>query len=128
MIPKQLSLLPTTVIQTREIFGMLTKIYIEQAMATKLTSGPLFPSRKGSAAISRVQAYIILSEAARAVGIKEAVGTHTLRKVFGYFAYQQGIDITRIQLLLNHSSPGVTLRYIGITREELDNIYINLNL
>ena len=104
------------------------KIIDDYIKTTKLTSGPLFPSRKGSAAISRVQAYIILSEAARAVGIKEAVGTHTLRKVFGYFAYQQGIDITRIQQLLNHSSPGVTLRYIGITREELDNIYINLNL
>lgn len=104
------------------------KIIDDYLKTTKLSAGPLFPSRKGSAAISRVQAYLIVNEAADAVGIKDAVGTHTLRKTFGYWAYQQGIDITRIQQLLNHSSPGVTLRYIGITREELDSVYINLNL
>lgn len=105
----------------------------EYLKATELTTGPLFPSRKldgcrGSGAISRQQAYQILHEAARAVGIKGAIGTHTLRKTFGYWAYQQGIDITRIQQLLNHSAPSVTLRYIGITKEELDQVYINLNL
>jgi len=88
----------------------------------------LFPSRKGGTPISRVQAYRILSEAARAVGITEDVGTHTLRKTFGYHAYKQGIDVTRIQKLLNHSAPSVTLAYIGITREELDNVYLSLNL
>jgi integrase len=94
-----------------------------------LVPGCLFPSRKGvSRPITRVQAYRILNEAARRVGIKEAIGTHTLRKTFGYWAYQQGVDITRIQKLLNHSAPSVTLTYIGITKEELDNVYINLNL
>ena len=104
------------------------KILDDYLRTKSLTTGPLFPSRKGTAAISRVQAYLIINEAAKAVGIKDAIGTHTLRKTFGYWAYQQGIDITRIQQLLNHSSPGITLRYIGITKEELDNIYINLNL
>lgn len=104
------------------------KIIDEYLKTTKLVSGPLFPSRKGSASISRVQAYLIINDAARAVGIKEAVGTHTLRKTFGYWAYQAGIDVTRIQQLLNHSSPSITLRYIGITKEELDSVYINLNL
>ena len=104
------------------------KVIDEYFKSRKLTTGPLFPSRKGSAAISRVQAYIILSEAAKAVGIKEAVGTHTLRKTFSLFAYLQGVDITRIQQLLNHSSPSITLKYIGITNMELDNVYINLNL
>ena len=68
------------------------------------------------------------NEAAKCVGIKEAVGTHTLRKTFGYHAYQSGVDITRIQKLLNHSAQNVTLAYIGITKEELDNVYISLNL
>ena len=100
--------------------------YLQQ---TGLVSGCLFPSRKGeNRPITRVQAYRILNEAARRVGIKEAIGTHTLRKTFGYWAYQQGVDITRIQKLLNHSAPSVTLTYIGITKDELDNVYINLNL
>lgn len=92
------------------------------------TSGALFPSRKGGKPISRVQAYLIINGAAKAVGIKEKIGNHSMRKSFGLFAYQQGIDITRIQQLLNHSSPGITLRYIGITKQELDSVYINLNL
>ncbi len=93
-----------------------------------MDTGFLFASRKGQGAISRVQAYRILNEAARAIGIKEQIGTHTLRKTFGYWAYQAGVDITRIQKLLNHSAPSVTLAYIGITKEELDDVYINLNL
>ena len=93
-----------------------------------LNSGPLFPSRKGKDALGRVQAYRILSEAAKAIGIKEAIGTHTLRKTFGYHAYKQGVDVTRIQKLLNHSCPSETLRYIGITKDELDDIYFKLEL
>ncbi|WP_018704813.1 site-specific integrase [Anaeromusa acidaminophila] len=100
---------------------------------TLMADCPLFYSRKKDSQgnhkpISRQQAYDILTEAARAVGIKDAIGTHTLRKTFGYWAYKAGHDITRIQHLMNHSSPSVTLRYIGITKDELDKVYIDLNL
>jgi integrase len=109
------------------------KAVSEYIKATGLTMGPLFPSRKctgcrGTGAISRQQAYAAINAAARAVGIKVAIGTHTLRKTFGYWAFQQGVDVTRIQQLLNHSAPSVTLRYIGITKDELDQVYININL
>ncbi len=104
------------------------KAISEYIKETGLASGALFRSRKGEKAISRVQAYRILSEAAGYVGITDAVGTHTLRKTFGYHAYQSGVDITRIQKLLNHSAPSITLSYIGITKEELDAVYISLNL
>jgi integrase len=104
------------------------KIIDEYLKSSKLTTGPLFPSRKGGKPISRVQAHLILSGAAKAVGVKEPFSNHGMRKTFGLFCYQQGIDITRIQQLLNHSSPGITLRYIGITKMELDQVYINLNL
>jgi integrase len=109
------------------------KAVAEYLKTEEITSGVLFPSRKksgskGSGAISRQQAYDIINQAARAVGITEAIGTHTLRKTFGYHAYKAGHDITRIQQLLNHSAPSVTLRYIGITKDELDKVYIDLNL
>ena len=100
----------------------------EYLKTTGITRGTLFISRKGGKPITRVQAYRILSEAAKTIGIIEPIGTHTLRKTFGYFAYINGTDITRIQRLLNHSTPSVTLSYIGITKEELDNVYISLNL
>lgn len=88
----------------------------------------LFRSQKGGKAISRQHAYDILNDAARAVGITERIGTHSLRKTFGYFAYKQGIDLAMIQKLLNHSSQAETLRYIGITQEQMDEIVLNLDL
>lgn len=110
--------------------GDTAKKAVKEYLDTRNTDSPnepLFVSRK-KGHISRVQAYRILSDAAKAVGIREGIGTHTLRKSFAYHAYQSGVDITRIQKLLNHSAPSVTLAYIGITQEELDDVYLNLNL
>ncbi|QEK12166.1 site-specific integrase [Crassaminicella thermophila] len=80
----------------------------------------LFQSRKGkNKPISRVQAYRILNNAANAIGISE-VGTHTLRKTFGYWHYQIYKDVAILQDIFNHSSPSVTLRYIGINQDIKD--------
>ncbi|CAA7600852.1 Phage integrase family [Acididesulfobacillus acetoxydans] len=92
------------------------------------TMTPLFPSRKGSLPITRQQAYHILNEAAQMVGIKERIGTHTLRKTFGYQAYQAGYSLDRLQKIFNHSSSRITLAYIGMTQDDTDEIYLNLNL
>ena len=80
----------------------------------------LFESQKGeNRPISRVQAYRVLSKAAKAVGLEE-VGTHTMRKTFGYWHYREFGDVAYLQELLNHSSQSVTLRYIGIAQDESD--------
>lgn len=92
---------------------------------------PLFLSQKknaGMAALQRDQAYKIINNAARSIGITERIGTHTLRKTFGYHAYKSGVSIEVIQKLFNHSTPSTTLRYIGITQDDLDGVYLNLNL
>ncbi|WP_241716899.1 site-specific integrase [Sulfoacidibacillus ferrooxidans] len=88
---------------------------------------PLFRSKKGGA-MQRSQAHKVMNDAARAIGITDRIGTHTLRKTFAYHAYMSGTDITRLQKLLNHSSPSITLAYIGITQQELDNVYLSLEL
>lgn len=108
--------------------NICVKAIKEYLTLNKMTTGYLFPSRKGDKAITRVQAYRILNDAAGHAKIPGQVGTHTLRKTFAYHAYKAGVDITRIQKLLNHSAPSVTLAYIGITKEELDKVYIDLNL
>jgi integrase len=94
-------------------------------------ASPLFPSRKGkekSRPITRRRALQILKEAGEAVGL-ENIGTHSLRKTFGYHVYQKtGGNLGLVQKLLNHSSGADTLRYIGIDREEMDNTYLELNL
>lgn len=88
---------------------------------------PLFKSRKHGA-IQRQQVWAIINEAARSVGIKDKIGTHTMRKTFGYHAYQDGRDLGLIMRLLNHSNPSVTLRYIGVNRDQMDRVYLSLNL
>jgi integrase len=80
----------------------------------------LFQSHKGTnKPITRVQAYRILSDAARDIGLSE-IGTHTLRKTFGYHFYKKYNDVALLQELFNHSAPSVTLRYIGINQDIMD--------
>lgn len=76
--------------------------------------------------LQRMQAWRILNDAAREVGITDPIGCHTMRKSFGYHIYlSNDKDITLVQKLLNHSSPSVTLRYIGIVQEDLDLVLDN---
>lgn len=80
----------------------------------------LFKSQKGdNRPITTTQAYRIIVEAGANIGLTE-IGTHTMRKTFGYWHYQQYHDIAMLQKLFNHSSPSITLRYIGIEQDEID--------
>lgn len=88
----------------------------------------IFKSRNGiNQPITRVRAYVILNQAAKNIGLDE-IGTHTLRKTFGYWFYQQTHDIALLQQLFNHSSPSITLKYIGINQDMLDNALDNFSL
>jgi integrase len=89
---------------------------------------PLFLSRKGQKAITRQQAHRLMAEAGAAVGLSN-IGTHSLRKTFGYHVFKKSCgNLALVQKLLNHSSSGDTLRYIGIDREQMDNMFLELNL
>ena len=107
-----------------------TKQAIKEYLKTRnyKENEPLFISRKNRGFLLRQQAYKIINDVAKSVGIKEKIGTHTVRKTFGYHAYNNGYDIAIIQKLFNHSSPAVTLRYIGITQDEMDDVYLGLDL
>ena len=87
----------------------------------------LFPSRKGDKPISRIQAYRILNDVAEELGVPE-IGTHTLRKTFGYWHYKQFKDVALLQEIFNHSAPSVTLRYIGINADLMDESLKNFGL
>ncbi|WP_069366664.1 site-specific integrase [Salisediminibacterium beveridgei] len=79
----------------------------------------LFASRMTGEPIRRDRAYKILRQAAEIAGV-EYVGTHTMRKTFGYHFYKQYKDASMLQKIFNHSSQSITLRYIGISQEEID--------
>lgn len=54
--------------------------------------------------------------------------THSMRKTWGYHAYEGGEDIHYIQALLNHSRQDITLRYIGVTKTALEKMYFTNTL
>lgn len=68
-------------------------------------------------AIARKTAYNDINAVARAVGVKGPIGCHTMRKTFGYHQYKMDGDIAFLQEWFNHSSPAITLRYIGIDQD-----------
>lgn len=81
----------------------------------------LIQSRKGNnQPLSRIQAYCVLNDAAKACGIDSPIGTHTMRKTFGYWHYKQHKDVALLQQVFGHSAPSVTLRYIGIDDDIID--------
>ena len=57
----------------------------------------------------------------------ENVGTHTLRKTFGYHFYQQTKNIVVLQEFYNHSDHSVTLKYIGINQEAVNKAVLNFD-
>ena len=78
--------------------------------------------------MERTYAYRKVNKACKKIGIQEKIGTHTMRKTFGYHHYHKFKDVVLLQKIFNHYSPSVTLRYIGIDQEEINNSYLNFIL
>ena len=66
------------------------------------------------------------SDVGEIVGIH--LSTHSMRKTRGYHVYKQTNNIALVMKMLNHSSPKITLRYIGIDQEELDAVTDSITL
>ncbi|MFJ7993605.1 tyrosine-type recombinase/integrase [Peribacillus frigoritolerans] len=80
----------------------------------------LIKSRNGkNKPITRGMAYVILSQLAEEFGI-ERIGTHSLRKTYGYNHYKKFNDVVALQQILNHTDQRETLIYIGIKQDELN--------
>lgn len=56
------------------------------------------------------------------------LGTHSMRKTRGYLLYHKTKDIARVMAMLRHSNQATTLRYIGITQEDIDQDFIELEI
>ncbi len=91
---------------------------IEEYIKGKAPNEFLFKSKQGyNQPISRVRAYQIISRASHECKIYD-VGTHSLRKTFGYQMYKKNKDVAMLMDIFNHSTPDITLRYIGISNEK----------
>jgi len=88
----------------------------------------LFENKRTKFAISRIQAYRIISDAAKVLQFKVHVSCHSLRKSFGYRAFKSGMSLAVIMTIYNHSSIAVTMRYLGITQEHINKVYLNIEM
>lgn len=99
---------------------------LDEYIAGKADSDYLFTGRskkrlngaKGEP-INRSTAYKMLNGVALKFGLSE-IGTHSLRKTFGYHFYHRTKDIALLMDLFNHSEQSITLRYIGVKQDTLD--------
>lgn len=103
------------------------KPMFEQFTKGRETNEPLFLSIFNNR-MERTQCYRIINNACKKAGIDYKIGTHTLRKTFGYHHYQKYHDVAMLQKIFNHSTPFVTLRYIGIDQDMIDESYNNFIL
>lgn len=88
----------------------------------------LIKSREGlNKAISRERAYSIIRQVGKDFGI-ENLGTHTMRKTFGYHYYRQTKDVATLMRMFNHSDPSITLLYIGIIQDEMNRARRNFTI
>lgn len=95
---------------------------------------PLFCSRKKQAgekrALDITQVWKILNAAAKALGLEENVGTHSMRKTYGYSAnaamlaagMSAGEAMEVLQEKYRHSSQTVTMRYLGLAQKNIDTV------
>jgi integrase len=92
----------------------------------------LFKSQKGGR-LTVQAAHKIIKGLLRELNIKGNYGTHSLRKTWAYHIYVNNAKnnpmiLPTLQKMLNHSNQATTLRYIGITKEVITDVYNSINL
>lgn len=92
----------------------------------------LFSSRKGNEPITVSALWRIIKEAAVEAGIRQNIGSHSLRKSFGFWCWHQSEDKNKalviLQQIFNHSSTQVTAKYIGILDDEIEDMFNSIEL
>lgn len=102
----------------------------------------IFPSQKPSRkkdkvekrdiAISESTMWDIIKIAAKKAGITQNIGSHSLRKTWGFWVWHDATDKDKMLVILqhcfNHSSTQTTMRYIGLMDNEIKDAYESIEL
>lgn len=86
----------------------------------------LFPSAKGGHL--EVNTVYQMFQKVAALLDRDDIGTHTLRKTFGYHYYKKTKDVATLMEIFGHSSEKITKRYIGINEDEISETLLNFRL
>jgi len=126
------SLLIRKEIKTGKMANIGFNVKLKKALQPYCENKPLdeflIKSRKGAnKPLTRYAAFHVLDHAAKEFGLDQ-IGTHTMRKTFGYHMYYaSNKDIVLVMEALGHSSEQITLRYIGVTNEKVNDVVKKLN-
>lgn len=136
---KGYTIMPKKTAHKRKFVNLYFNQAIQKALTEYISIYPfeslddyLFPSRKGNASITEASIWRILNETAKEAGIEQNIGSHSLRKTFGYWIWHNAEDKNKsliiLQQIFNHSSPATTAKYIGITKAEMEETFNSLTL
>ena len=94
-----------------------------------LFQSPL-PVKRGHqpTALTRRAVAKAFSDTGNRINPRVNMSTHIMRKTRGYAMYRAGSSLEHISKALNHSNPAVTMRYIGITAENVADSFRELVL
>lgn len=110
-------------VMNKSIFKSL-QVYLEVMKPNK--EAMLFKSRKGNDAITIQHVNILVKRWTRMINLKGNFGAHSLRKTWGYVQRTHyGVGFEILCKRFNHSSPSITMRYLGIEDKEVQNILMN---
>lgn len=110
------------------------ELYLRHAQKTPKLDDFLFvsESNRANGALSRASIDRIMKGIGADLNLPCKMATHTLRKTFAYHQMAMAGNDPRKLLLLQkifgHSSVAQTLDYIGITKDEIEQAYLDLNL
>jgi integrase len=91
-------------------------VYMFQVRSNRAKNQPI-----GRFSVSRA-----FKEAGDLLGLR--INTHSMRKSRGMAMYKDGVPVEKIAKVLNHSNTSSTLRYLGITGEEVLKTYDDYEL
>ena len=83
-------------------------------------------NRAKDKAIGRASVSRVFKETGDMLGL--TINTHSMRKSRGMAMYKDGVPVEKIAKVLNHSNTTSTLRYLGITKEEVLQTYDDYEL
>ena len=113
-----------TIALNQSVANALTLLAAESAKpGSNIITNP-----KTGKAIDRSQAYRIIRSAGENLDFDTRVTCHSLRKTFGYHAWKKGVSPVVIMDIYNHSSLAVTKRYLGVSQDDRDAVYLGLDL
>lgn len=111
--------------RAREIISRRRAAYPEDVFLFQSKSNRV--KNQPAKAITREAASRAFSEAGQMVTEKN-ISSHSARKCRGRALWEAGTPIETISKMLNHSSPAVTMTYLDITQDEVNQTYYELNI